>query len=321
MVRFGILGTARIAEAFLREKPETACITAIASRDGNRAREFARRAGLTSWFGSYEDLLADPAIDAVYIPLPPAMHCEYTVKALEAGKHVLVEKPAGLTVGEVERMQAAARAAGVRVMECLMYRFLRVHRRALEILREGTIGKLQAVDFRWASNLDLLARSPFRLDPAQGGGAMYDLGIYGIDFLRLVTGGEPRVLHAAQRRRGDAGVDDLVMATLSVNDVIATIGCGFRMDANYYLLAGETGSITSPIALSGRYSPRELHIHQLGEDRRWVEQFEPENPYSAGLEYFASCIVQAVGPQPGLDNAARNLSLLTRILSVAEELD
>ena len=219
MIRVGILGTARIAPRILDRPASGALIDAVASRDPAKAREFAAKYGIPRAYGSYEELLGDPSLDAVYMPLPQHLHCEFTVKAAAAGKHVLVEKPAAMSVAEVRRMEDACTAAGVLYMEAFMYRFMRVHQRAREIAQSGTIGKIRRVVLEWAFNFGLVKRSAFKFDRSLGGGALYDLGIYGIDFLRFITGDEPRILRAVMQRRSGTGIDEYTRAEFMLGDV------------------------------------------------------------------------------------------------------
>jgi len=317
MIRFGILGTASIARALFDHPLEKVQITAIASRDKRRANEFGDHFGIPKRFATYESLLADRDIDAVYIPLPQHLHCEYVVKAAKARKHVLVEKPAALTVAEIRRMVSACKKNRVLFMEGFMYRFMRVHNRAKEIVSAGTIGKLKYVDFNWCFNIHQLRRSAFRLDKKSGGGALYDLGIYGADFLRYVTGGKPHLLHAYIHRERRGGVDMFAHAAYKIGGVFGTSTCGFNTDANYYALTGEYGSLYVAGSLSGRSTERVIQVHLLGNDKRYEERFPPENPYVKELEYFAGCIEQ--GEKPFLDgeNSLQNLRLIKEIFERA----
>ncbi len=266
MVRVGILGTARIARAFFDAPLHGVEISAIASREKSRGEAFAKEFNIPLCCGSYEQLLADRAIDAVYIPLPQHLHCEYTVKAAQAGKHVLVEKPAALTSTEVHSMIDACKEHNVFLMEAFMYRFKRIQKRLKEIVVSGRIGRVTYIDFNWCFHIGTLARSAFRMDPRTGGGALYDLGIYGIDFMRYVTDEEPKLLHAQIHRDTPDGVDMFSHAVFSVAGATATVTASFTTDANYYAVNGEKGSIYARSALAGRPVENVLQIHLLGGD-------------------------------------------------------
>lgn len=319
MVRIGILGTARIARAFTGHPYRHAVLEGIASRSEDRARAFAVEHGIPRHYGGYADLLADPAIDAVYIPLPQHMHAEWVVRAAEAGKHVLLEKPAALTVDEVRAMAAACGRHGVACMEAFMYRFMSVHRRTAELVRGGAIGELRAVDFRWCIDTGPrgISKEGFRMRREEGGGGLYDLGVYGMDFLRWVTGTRPELLWAALRRRGGDGIDEFALAVYRAGDAYLTMGCGFSGDANYYSIAGTGGSILSPMAVAGRMTERELHIHIFEGDEKRVERFRPENPYAAELDYFAECVQNGTRPFPGLENSLANIAMIEEVFRAA----
>jgi predicted dehydrogenase len=317
MIRFGILGTASIARAFFDRPLENARITAVASRDKEKADAFADQFKIPGRFGSYDALLADPDIDAVYIPLPQHLHCEYTVKAAKAGKHVLVEKPAALSSAEARTMVAACRKNDVFLMEAFMYRFKRIHLRVKEIVDSGLIGDLRYVDFNWCFNIGHLVRSPFRMQKKMGGGALYDLGIYGIDFLRYLTGIDPTVVGSYLRRDHPGGVDLFAHVVFTVGAVTGAVTCGFTTDANYYVLNGTLGSLHVPGSLSGRAVKNTIHIHLLQGDKRYEETFAAENPYILEMEYFARCITKKERPLPDGENSVHNLKILERVFTRA----
>ena len=315
-VRFGILGTASIARAFIGQQLQHAELAAIASRDINKANAFADEANIHLRFGSYDALLADPTIEAVYIPLPQHLHCEYTIKAAIARKHVIVEKPAALNSAEVERMSAACTEHNVLLMEGFMYRFKRVHNRAKEIVQQGTIGKLRFASFAWSHNIGNRGHDGFRLEKHLGGGCLLDLGVYGVDWIRFITDSEPRLLHSYVHRRDDE-LDLFAHATYTAGDVLATMTCGYTADANYYFLSGEKGSIYSPVALSGRQIQTALHIHLLGSDKKYSEGFPAENAYKLELDYFAQCIKNKQQTFLNAENALRNLRLIEELETCA----
>jgi xylose dehydrogenase (NAD/NADP) len=314
MVRFGILGVARIARLFPARGMAHASIVAVASRDLRKAEAFAREHGIDRSYGSYEALLEDPSVDAVLIPLPHHLHCEYTVKAAEAGKHVLVEKPAALSVAEVETMAAACRAHNVLLMEGLMYRFKKIHRRVKEFVDSGLLGRVHYIDFNWCFNIHAMGRTGFRLDPGVGGGALYDVGVYGADFLHFLTGKTPRLLAAQIHRTAPGGVDMLTHATCDMEGVLGTITCGYTSDANYYAVSGEQGALMVPGSVAGRIVDNSIEIHLHEGDKRYQETFVAENPYQSEMDYFAECI--DAGRQPAVDsmNSARNIGLIEEII-------
>ncbi len=319
MIRVGILGTARIAGAFFRHPLYGVTIASVASRDPARGEAFARNHGIPHVASSYDALLGDRSLDAVYIPLPQHLHAEYARRAAESGKHVLVEKPAALSSKDLLPVLEACRTRGVLFMEAFMYRFLRVHNRARELVQDGTIGPLRHIDFHLNVNARVLNLGGTRFARALGGGALYDRGIYAADFLRFITGAEPRLVSSHLRRDPESGVDVLTKALFETGEITASVTVGFLFDANFYTLAGETGSIHNPVAVSGRYDPQSLSIHLHDNNRRFEEAFPAGMPYKWELEYFARCIERGEEPFLGGANSLGNLRVLDDLLGRSVE--
>jgi xylose dehydrogenase (NAD/NADP) len=193
--RWGILGVARINRALVGPLASNGHqLLAIASRSFDRARHYAEAQGIPRAYGSYEELLADPDLDAVYIPLPHSMHVEWAEKAAEAKKHVLVEKPISLDGAGVRTLQSAARTHDVIITEAFMYRHHPLVARARELAHDGTIGRLQGVRGTFSFVLDRPADT--RLDPEYGGGSVWDVGCYPISFARTIVGQRPVAVQA-----------------------------------------------------------------------------------------------------------------------------
>jgi predicted dehydrogenase len=317
MVRIGILGTSGIARLFFGGALQHAQFVAVASRDERRAREFASECGLARWHGSYDDLLADPHVDAVYIPLPNHLHASYTIRAARAGKHVLVEKPIALSAGELEGMVRACSQAGVLLMEAMMYRFKRIHQHVVRLAADGAIGDLQFADFSWCYTLRPRQREGFRLDPRAGGGALNDVGIYAADFLRMVLGQSLRPLQAFITHDERTGAETFVHALLGDGSVRGAMTCGYGMDANYYVLSGSRGLFQVPGSVSGRVKENVLRIHMTENDSWREEIFPPENPYHALLDHFAACIEGGERPRFSLEESLGNLKLIEEIRGMA----
>jgi len=209
-IRWGVLGVANIGVRTVIpaiQRAPNARLIAIASRTPARAEDAARRLGIPRAHGSYEALLADPEVEAVYIPLPNSLHREWTIRCAEAGKHVLCEKPLALTAREAEEMAAACRQHGVALMEAFMYRFHPRTERVGRLAADGALGDVRMVRAAFTFAVrepDLNIR--FRRD--LGGGALYDVGCYTINVSRMVLG-EPELAFAAGRV-GDHGVDEQV---------------------------------------------------------------------------------------------------------------
>lgn len=205
-LRWGILGPGRIAPRIVRAlvaNPRGE-LQAVAGRDPDRARAFAERHGAPTTHATYAELLADPAVDVVYVALPNGLHAEWTIRALDAGKHVLCEKPLALTVADVDAIANAAARNGRIAVEAFMYLHHPQTLRTLEIVRAGTIGEVQVVSSAF-SFLLTYPNDP-RIDPDLGGGSLWDVGCYPVSISRRIAGEEPEGV-AAFARFDERGVD------------------------------------------------------------------------------------------------------------------
>ena len=193
-VQWGVLGAARILRRTMPglKASDNADLVAIASRDEAKAKAAALQWGASRTYGSYQDLLNAPEIDAVYIPLPNGMHFEWVIKAIEAGKHVLCEKPIVLKHEEIEQIQEAATRKSVNVMEAFMYRFHPQQTQVRQLLADGAIGDLRVLRGSYAFPM-VTNTYNYRLDSSQGGGATWDVGCYGINVARWMFGSEPKL--------------------------------------------------------------------------------------------------------------------------------
>jgi predicted dehydrogenase len=234
-LRFGLLSTARINRRILESGAE---VVAVASRDEARARAYARENGIARAYGSYDALLADPGVDAVYISLPNSMHVDWSVRALEAGKHVLCEKPLSRQPAEVERAFDAAERAGVVLMEGFMWRHTPQTQKLLELLPR--IGELRLI--RAQFSFPQPEPGNVRLSAGLEGGALMDVGCYCVSAARLIAGSEP-VGFAGQRIGGEV---DLVFAGLLrfPGDVVAHFDCGMDLAHRHELeIVGTEGRL------------------------------------------------------------------------------
>ena len=230
VVRWGILSTANIGVRKVIPaigKAERCEVVAIASRDGERAARAADELGIPRAHDGYEELLSDPEVDAVYIPLPNSQHAAWTIAAARAGKHVLCEKPLAMTAGEAEEMVRACSIEGALLMEAFMYRLHPSWEAVRELVASGRIGRLRAVQ-SWFSY--------FNDDPNDirnvaelGGGALYDIGCYSINLSRMLFGGEPTRIEASVTRDA-TGTDVLTSAILAFDDGVATFTCSTRAE-------------------------------------------------------------------------------------------
>jgi predicted dehydrogenase len=278
VIRLGLLSTAGIDRAILGARSPDAPfeVVAVGSRSRARAESFATVHGIPRAHGSYDELLADEEVDAVYVALPCALHHEWTMRALAAGKHVLVEKPYTHRPAEVDEAWDEAERRGLVLTEGYMWR----HSAQTQLLRDllPRVGEVQAVHTEFFGILP--RENDVRFAPELGGGALLDLGCYCISATRLVLGEPGRVYGEAWRGRG--GVDERFAATLRVGDVVATFACGFTARTNRIEVVGDDGVLFVPQAF---VSPPGVVLLN-GEEHR----VDPGNQYRAELEDFCAAI-------------------------------
>jgi xylose dehydrogenase (NAD/NADP) len=321
---WGIIGPGRISRKFaagLRESSEGKLL-AVASRDAGRAEAAAVELGAARSYGSYQALLEDPEVQAVYIALPNALHAEWTIKAAEAGKHILCEKPLATSAAEAERMFDAARANRVWLMEAFMYRF---HPRTLklqELLHTGAIGEVRLIRIGFSISLDRPGDA--RWSPELGGGALRDVGSYCVNLTRLAAGKAPSVVFASVHW-SDSGVDATLAGTLEYpGGAIAQIACSFR--ASFQQQAQIVGS-DGLIELDQAFT---MHPDQATHIRLWrgnhfaqLEQidFPPTNHYRLEAEGLAHLISAGhIGhglPEVPLVETLDNLATIDALLQSA----
>jgi predicted dehydrogenase len=251
-IRFGILGAAKIAPNALtipaRQVPEVE-VAAIAARDPARAREFAKANGIARVLASYEDLVADPEIDVIYNPLPNSLHCEWSIRALRAGKHVFCEKPIASNADEAARMAQVAGQTGMLLVEAFHYRYHPLADRVRELIRGGAIGKLQHAEGHFSVPIP---PANIRFDWSLAGGATMDLGCYPLHMIRYFSGMTPRVT-AAKAQVGPPNIDIAMEADLELAPgVTARMTCSMAADALLgatFLARGDRGElkVTNPV--------------------------------------------------------------------------
>jgi predicted dehydrogenase len=294
-VRWGILSTARInrpviAAARASDRFE---VVAVASREQARANAYAREHGIGRAHGSYEALLEDPDVDAVYNSLPNSMHVDWTIRALEAGKHVLCEKPFDRRPEEVERAFDVAERHRLVLMEAFMWRHHPQTKKLAELVRSGRIGEPRVVLARFSFPLENAA--DIRMQPELDGGALMDLGCYCISGARLI-GGEPLLVQGRQLL-GPTGVDIRFLGTLEFpGDVSAQFTCG--MDLPFSRRLEVVGSDASAV-LDDPWGGRDPHV-QVGDERIEVEDADR---YQLELENISDAIRGEAEPLLGRDDA------------------
>jgi predicted dehydrogenase len=231
-VRWGVLGCAQIAINRVipgMQGADLTVLTTIASRSLAKAQETAARSGVSRAYGSYEELLADPDVEAVYIPLPNGLHAEWSIKAMRAGKHVLCEKPISIDAAEAREIQAVRDETGLFCLEAFAYRFNPVVAEAFRIARSGVLGKLRFVHTVSTFLMDPLDPANVRLRADIGGGALYDMGCYAVNAQRMIAGREPLTAWATMAWSERFNVDMAGTAMLDFGDgLLGTIQWGFN---------------------------------------------------------------------------------------------
>jgi predicted dehydrogenase len=324
-VRWGILSTADIGvrKVIPGIRKAARCeVVAIASRDGEQARAVADQLGIPSAHASYEALLADPGVDAVYIPLPNHMHMDWTIAALRAGKHVLCEKPLAMTADDAQRMVDVAHETGLHLMEAFMYRQHPSWVAAMDLVDSGRIGTLTAVQ-SWFSYYNDDATN-IRNIVEYGGGALFDIGCYTINLSRMVFGGEPSHIQASVRRDRATGVDALVSAILDFDGGIASFTCAIRSESDQRVhIYGTKGRISIDIPFNiPPDRPTRIRLTAGGDPPvapdTTVLEFPTTDPYTAEVERFVSAVLDG-GPTPvPPEDAVANLRVIDAIFAIAE---
>ena len=325
-LRIGVLSTADIAIKKVIPGMRRAArveVAAIASRNGDQAKAVAERLDIPRAYGSYDALLADSDIDAVYIPLPNHLHAEWTIEAARAGKHVLCEKPLALTAADAERMAEACDAAGVRLMEAFMYRHHPSWVAVRDLVESGRIGRLAAVR-SWFSY--------YNVDPANirnikeyGGGALYDIGCYNVNLSRLLFGGEPTRIRASIERDPVTGVDVLTSAILDFDEGSATFTCGTRLETDQRVdIYGTSGRISIGIPFNiPPDRPTQVFVTAGGDPpvapATEVLEFPTADPYGVEADVFAAAILDGTPLPFAADDAVANLRVIEGIFATAAD--
>jgi predicted dehydrogenase len=324
-LRWGILSTANIAAEKVIPGIRRAArceVVAIGSRDEARGRAVAARHGIPRVHGSYGALLADPDVDAVYIPLPNHLHAEWTLAAARAGKHVLCEKPLAMTAADAERMIEGCRAEGVILMEAFMYRLHPSWVAVRELVASGRIGRLAAVS-SWFSY--------FNDDPANirnvrafGGGALFDIGCYSVNLSRMLFGSEPTRVEAAIVRDPASGVDVLTSGLLEFAGGVATFTCSTRAEPDQQVhVYGTAGRIS--VGIPFNIPPdRPTHVYlTAGGDPPVAPAtetltFAPADPYTMEAERFAAAVLDGAPLPTPPEDAVANLRVIEQLIAAGE---
>jgi predicted dehydrogenase len=318
-IQWGVLSTARIGVNKVipaLQASQFGTVASIASREPAAAQAAAQRLGIPRVHDSYEALLADPAIDAIYNPLPNHLHVPWSIRALEAGKHVLCEKPIGLDTGEARTLLAAAqRFPRLKIMEAFMYRHHPQWQGAKRIIAQGGIGTLRTVQaFFSYSNLD---PKNIRNDAAMGGGGMMDIGCYCISLARFLFEAEPVRVHGIAEIDPAFGVDRLASGLLEFPTGTATFTCATQLAAYQRVnIFGTEGRIEIEIPFNAPPDrPTRIFYERAGTTNTLT--FPASNQYSIQGDLFARAILDDTPVPTPLEDALANLRVIEDLLAQA----
>jgi predicted dehydrogenase len=315
-VRWGVLGAAKIALVKVipaMQKSELCEISAIASRDLAKAREAAGKLGIPKAYGSYEELLADPDIDAIYNPLPNHLHLPWTVRAAEAGKHVLCEKPIGMNAGEARELIAVRDRTGLRIGEAFMVRLHPQWLRAREVVRGGALGELRVIQSFFSYN----NQDPknIRNIPEFGGGGVMDIGCYPITMSRFLFAAEPERVLALMERDPAMGTDRLASVILDFPAGQATFTCSTQLAPYQRVHAlGTKGRLEIEVPFNP-VPERPARIFIDGAE----EVFPLCDQYTLQGDAFARAIQEDAEVPVPLEDATRNMEVIDAIFRSASQ--
>ena len=317
-LRWAVLGPGRISTRLVRgiaANPRTE-LAAVGSRDAGRASAYAATHGIPRSFGSYEALLASPDVDVVYIALPNHLHAEWAVKALQAGKHVLCEKPLALTAEDVDAIAEAAARSGRIAVEAFMYLHHPQILKALELAKGGSLGKVELVQGTFSFFLD--HPDDPRSDPAMGGGCLWDVGCYPISFARRLAGEEPDQVQA-MARFDKHGLDQTFIGQLHFpGGLLAQFDCGFAAQHRERLeIVGADASLVLPMPFvpAPDGPPPSLAIVRDGEST--PVPVESLDQYAAEVDDLTAAILDGRPPRVTLEFSRGTISTIVDLYDAA----
>lgn len=320
-LRWGVLGAANIARRKVIpaiQDSSNGRVVALASRDPEKGRSVAAETGIERVHARYESLLADPTVDAIYNPLPNALHAEWTIRAAEAGKAILCEKPLARDAAEAQRMVDACAAHRVPLMEGFMYRFHPQNVRVRELLAGGEIGAVGQVRAGFGFRMDPLNPANVRLQRDLAGGALMDVGSYAVNAARMVFGQEP--LQATAWRDMDArfGVDVALAGALEFPEHrFATVDCSFLSGySGWYMVVGSAGTIEIPRAFTPQGDETVIVVTDT-HNRRREERFAGVDQYRLMVEAFAAAVLDGRPVPCDPADAVRNMRAVDALAQAA----
>ena len=316
-LRWGLLGTARINRRLIpaMRAARRSTVAAVAGRDPERVRRYAEEWHIPVAHASYDALLRDQTVDAIYIPLPNALHVEWTLRALDAGKHVLCEKPLVLSPEDVDRVAAVAEARERVVAEAFMYRHEPVTARMLELIRDSEIGRVATITSGFT--FELSRANDVRLDVALGGGSLWDVGCYAVSIARLVAGSEPAEVFGSASI-GPTGIDEQFTGWLRFpGDVTGVVHSSFRRRYRTWLeVDGKEGVLR--VAEPFKPGPRvDIEITR-GDERRTISVEGSPELYVRQIEDFTAAVFDGRPATVSLAESRGNAATLAALYRSAK---
>lgn len=314
-IRIGVLSTAKIGRVYVipaMQKSEEVTVTAIASRNIERANEAAASLGIAKSYGSYEELLSDRDIDAVYIPLPNHLHVKWSIKAMEAGKHVLCEKPIGMNADDARKLKAASlEYPELTVVEAFMYRYHPRWKRVLDIVKSGNLGEIKAVHSFFSYYND--DPENYRNSAEMGGGGLMDVGCYSISVARLIFGSEPDHVYGYSDKDPEFQIDRLTSGLMSFGPGTSVFTCSTQCHKGQYVkIFGSKGMLELDWPFNPDFSKDTVLKISIGEDQT-EEVFAPCNHFTLQADEFAHAIQTNSRPRISLDDSVGNMEVIDRV--------
>ncbi len=314
VLRIGILGAAKVATYAMIAPANlnaNVMVQSVAARDKARAADYAIKHDIPEFFDSYDALIASPNIDAVYVALPPNVHAQWSVAAMEAGKHVLCEKPFTLDSNQVRAMNATAERTGKIMMEAQHTHYHPMLSRMRDLVREGVFGTIQRAECHF--NIELKdVPGELRFLPDVGGGALWDLGVYCAFWLRSIFAAEPKIISARQRF-APSGADIETSAELKISDSFpATLSCSMDKPLSFYLdIIGSKGRLHS------RWREKTLSITLNGITTD--ETFGDRTSYDYQLDAFVDAVKTGIPAPTSGEDSLKTILLLEAIVAAARK--
>ena len=315
-IRWGILGAARINRSLVPavQASRRSELAAIASRDISRAQDQAQQWGIPRAYASYDEVLADPDVDVIYNPLPNHLHAEWSIRAAQAGKHVLCEKPLALTTAEVDAMAKAAQQYGVVIAEAFMYRHHPQTLKVQELVQSGALGEIRLIHGTFSFLLDR-PQDP-RWLAEMGGGSIWDIGCYPISYTQMLTGSKPEEVFGWQQT-ASSGADETFSGQMRcANGVFASFDCSFRLPLHTgMLIRGSQATLTIPTPFSPRQKST-LILQPIGGDEKRIT-IPTSNLYLGEVEDMAACILDGKTQRVTLEESRQHIETICALLESA----